>query len=139
MTGEEFKKKIKEYNDIRRGIKDLEVRIKKINGQIVQDGVKGSSPTFPYVQHTCIVEGQENSTRLKKRKKLLKKKQEELKLIKFELEEYINSSIDNERFRQLLEYKYIDEYSWIKISHKLGGTIPDTTLRKEFERFMKEI
>ena len=41
--------------------------------KIVKDSVKGSASEFPFVQHTCIVEGLEENERLKKRKKLLKR------------------------------------------------------------------
>lgn len=141
MTSEEFKEKIKQYNYIAKGIKDLNDRIRKIEEQsaIVKDSVKGSSKSFPYTEHTCVIEGIENNERLKRRKKLLKAKKKELENVKEELEIYINTEIKDERFRQLLMFKYIDGFSWAKISAKLGGAVPDTTLRKEFERFLKKI
>lgn len=140
MTGLEFKEKIKQYNDINRGIKDLKKRIREIEKQskIVKDSVKGSSKIFPYVQHTCIVEGLEQNERLKRRKKLLKAKQKELEKLKESLEVYINTEITDERIRQILEYKYIDELSYIKIVHRIGGGTEDS-IRMEVKRFFQKI
>lgn len=141
MTSEEFKEKVKQYNYLVKGIKDLKIRIKKIEAQAryVKDSVKGSSKKFPYTEHTCIVEGIEESERLKRREKLLNRKKEELEDLKEELEIYINTQIKDERFRQLLMYKYIDGFSWVKIADKLGGAVSEVSLRKEFERFLKKI
>ena len=141
MTSEEIKIKIKQYNYIIKGIKDLKDRIEKMKSQAkyVKDSVKGSSRSFPYTEHTCIVEGTEKNNRLKRREKLLKAKKKELEDLKEELEIYINTEIKDERFRQLLMYKYVDGFGWTKISSKLGGAVPEATLRKEFERFLKKI
>lgn len=140
MTSEEFKEKIKQYNYIAKGIKDLNDRIRKIEEQsaIVKDSVKGSSKTFPYTEHTCVIEGIEKNERLKRRKKVLKAKKKELENLKEELEIYINTEIKDERFRQLLMYKYIDGFSWVKIADKLGGVTPDS-IRMELKRFLEKI
>lgn len=140
MTSEEFKEKIKQYNYIVKGIKDLKIRIKKIEAQAryVKDSVKGSSKSFPYTEHTCIVEGTEKSDRLKRREKLLTRKKEELEDLKEELEIYINTEIKDERFRQILMFRYIDGFSWVKIADKLGGVTPDS-LRMELKRFLEKI
>lgn len=140
MTTIEFKENIKQYNDISRGIKDLKNRIRKIEEQsrIVKDSVRGSSKSFPYTQHTCIVEGLEQNEKLKKRKRLLRTKQKELECIKEQVEIYINTQIKDERIRQILEYKYIDGLSYIKIVHKLGGGTEDS-IRMEIKRFFQKI
>lgn len=140
MTSEEFKEKIKQYNYIVKGIKDLKARIKKIeeHSKNVKDSVKGSSKSFPYTEHTCVVEGIEKSDRLKRREKLLSRKKEELENLKEELEIYINTEIKDERFRQLLMYKYIDGFSWVKIADKFGGVTPDS-IRMELKRFLDKI
>ena len=139
MTTEEFKERIQEYKDISRGIRDLKKRIRNLEEKmkIVKDTVKGSSSEFPFVQHTCIVEGLEENEHLRKRKKLLKKKQKELEKVKYEMELYINTKIKDERMRQILEYRYIDGFSWIRIAHKMNGT--EDGIRMEHKRFFEKI
>ncbi len=144
MTSEDFKEKIKQYNDLIRGIKDLKERINKLESQpaIVKDSVKGSHKSFPYTQHTCVVEGidVEAHERLLRRKKLLKRKCAELESMKEEIEIYINNNIQDERIRQILQYRFIDGMSWEKIAFKkYNNSVPAATLRKEFERFMKKL
>ncbi|MBQ8298654.1 MAG: hypothetical protein IJX99_02110 [Clostridia bacterium] len=140
MTGSEFKNKIKNYIDIVRGIRDLNERIKKLEttSKIVKDSVKGSSNEYPFIQKTCVVEGMERNERLKRKKKILKKKQKELEIVKDELELYINTEIKEERIRQILEYKYIDGFSWVKIAFKMKAT-SEESVRKELERFLKKL
>lgn len=140
MNEIEFKIYIEQYNDIKEGIKDLSNRIKEIEKQskIVKDSVKGSSAEFPYVQHTCVIEGKEYNKRLERRKELLNKKKNELEIIKEQLEIYINTKINNERIRQILEYKYIDELTWNEIALKIKKGTPDS-IRIEIKRFLKNL
>lgn len=139
MTGAEFKEKIKYARGIENGIKDLMKKIRKIeeNSKSVRDSVHGSSSTFPYTEHSFSIEGIEHNPLLEKRRRLLKKKQKELETLKYDLEEYINTQIKDERMRQLLEYKYIDDYSWVKLAHKMNGT--EDALRMEVKRFLEKI
>ena len=139
MTSTEFKEKIKQYNYIVKGIKDLKSRIREIeeSSPIVKDSVRGSSKEFPYTEHTCVVEGREENSNLKRKKKLLKVRLKELEKLKDELDTYIRK-IDNEKIKQILEYKYIYEYSWIKIADKFGGVTPDS-LRMEVKRFLEKV
>ena len=139
MTKKKFKEGIKQYNDIVRGIKDLNRRIIKMRSESkdVIDSVKGSSPTFPYTEHTCIVRGTEQSQRLRRREKLLETKKKELEELRDRLEQFINIEIPNERIRQILQYRYIDGFSWVKIAFRMEGKATEESVRKELERFLK--
>lgn len=139
MTKLEFKESIKQYNDIIRGIKDLEKRVNKMRAESreVIDSVKGSSPTFPYTEHTCIVRGTEQSERLKRREKLLTERKKELEQLRDDLEEYINTEIKEERIRQIFQYRYIDGFSWVKIAFRMNGT--EDAIRMEHIRFLKKL
>lgn len=139
MNNIEFKENIKNYIFLKDGIKDLEDRIKKIENQrkSIKDSVKGSRREFPYTIHTCVVEGKEKDERLKRRKKLLNSKKKELEKIKDELEIYINTEIKDEQIRQLFMYRYIDKFSWVKISHKMNGT--ESGMRMLHNRFLEKI
>lgn len=141
MTGKEFKEKINQYNDIVRGVKDLRERLKKLesNSTTVADSVKGSMKNPPYTEHTIVIRGAIDDPRIKRKKKMLKEKLHELEAIKDELEIYINTEIPNERIRQIMQYKFIDEFSWVKIAFRMGGKSTEESVRKELERFFKNI
>lgn len=138
MSKFEFQQNIKQYNDIKNGIKDLEERIAKMKINKVKDSVKGSHKEFPYTEHTCVVEGvKDDYGALDRRKKVLQSKYDELNKLKLEMEEFINTGIEDEHLRQVLEYRYVDELSYIQIQHKIGGSAE--AIRKEIERFFKKI
>lgn len=53
------------------------------------------------------------------------------------LEEYILSQQDS-YIRQILTYRFIDCYSWVKIANELGGTASPDTARKALDRWISE-
>lgn len=139
----DFKQGIKQVNDVKRGIKDLEDRIKKMERPVkqVKDSVKGSGKSFPYIEQHIVIEGYEDDggkqdARIERRRKVLQEKKEELENLKEEIEKYINTEIKDERIRQILQFKYIDELNWIQIGLKMECS--EEKVRKEFERFFKK-
>lgn len=129
-----------QYCDIKEEVKDLEKRITRLEEQkskILTDSVKGSSTEFPYTEYNCIISGVTNkkSTRVEIYKKLLEDKCEELLDLQTEVEEYIQSLGDS-RIRRIMRYRYIDNYSWIKIGCIMNGTADG--IRMEHERFLSK-
>lgn len=128
--------------DIKREIKDLEHRIQEIEEaescQVVKDSVRGSSSIFPYISRSIVIEGIEEkkeSKKLKKYKRLLEEKKDELLDVTINVEEYLKG-IDNSRIRQIIRYKYIDSKNWVQIGH-LMKTSADAA-RMELKRFFKK-
>lgn len=128
--------------DIKREIKDLEHRIQEIEEaescQVVRDSVRGSSSFFPYISRSIVIEGIEEkkeSKKLKKYKRLLEEKKDELLDITIDIEEYLKE-IDNSRIRQIIRHKYIDGKNWVQIGH-LMETSADAA-RMELKRFFKK-
>lgn len=137
MSKFEFQQNIKQFNDIKNGIRDLEERIAKMKTTKVKDSVKGSHKDFPYTEHTCVVEGiKDDYGALDRRKKVLQGKYDELNRLKIDMEEFINTGIRDEHLRQVLEYKYVDELTYIQIAHRIGGSAD--SIRMEVTRFLKE-
>ena len=116
MIDEQLLKNITALND---ELEDLRRRLKRIENKectILKDSVKGSSKTYPYIQHNCVIEGVEYSKSKKFRytyKKQIKSKERELEKLINQLEYQLNY-IENE-IRQIIRYKYEDNKTWIQI------------------------
>lgn len=128
--------------DIKREIKDLEHRIQEIEEaescQVVRDSVRGSSSVFPYISRSIVIEGIEEkkeSKKLKKYKRLLEEKKDELLDITIDIEEYLKE-IDNSRIRQIIRHKYIDGKNWVQIGHLMEASAD--AARMELKRFFKK-
>ena len=121
----------------------LTERINKIKSKpqkIIIDGVRGSSKTFPYTQHTVKIEGLDNSITYRKRKNTIKKlekmiAQKQRKIDKEILHiEYELNYIEEADIREIIRLKYFDNLNWIQIMHKLGYK-SESTARMKLERF----
>ena len=121
----------------------LTERINKIKSKpqkIIIDGVRGSSKTFPYTQHTVKIEGLDNSITYRKRKNTIKKlekmiAQKQRKIDKEILHiEYELNYIEEADIREIIRLKYFDNLNWIQIMHKLGYK-SESAARMKLERF----
>lgn len=131
-----------QINAINREIIDLNDRLNKIESKtqkIVIDSVKGSSSSYPYTQHNCIIEGVEypkNRNTRNKYKKLIKNKEYKLEKLKNELEYNLNYVEDSE-IRQIIRYRYEDDMNWVQIMHKMNYK-SENTARMKLERFLEK-
>ena len=121
------KKELNQLNDLKAEIKELEQKItalKQKETERVQDKVKSSYKKFSYIQGSITIEGfdrkgTERRDNLLYTKKMIliarktKAEQEELKLM-----QYINSVSDS-KVRRIMQYRYIDGYTWEKIGNIL--------------------
>ncbi len=129
----------KESNSLRERIEKLESKPRKI----LIDGVRGSSSTFPYTQHTCKVEGLDDSISYRRRKNTIKKlkrmlKAKEAKINKMIVHiEYELNNIEDSEIREIIRMKYEDNLSWIQIMHRRGYSSEDTA-RKKLDRFFEK-
>lgn len=126
--------------DLRRRIDKLEKDIKRIEDErCVTDFVVGgfggtqhyTIRGFPYPEYS-------------RKKTLFYARKASLEALEFELLESINSaeefitSLDDARMRRLLQYRYIDDLTWIQVAHKMGGKHTEDSCKKAVERFFKE-
>ena len=136
-----------QYADLREEVKDLRRRIEKLEEQIqniederyVTDSVTGGLGGiehfmirgFPYPEYS-------------RKKTLLYSRKASLEALEYELLESINlaeefiNSLDDARMRRLLQYRYIDDLTWIQVAHKMGGKHTAESCRKSIERFFEE-
>lgn len=90
---------LSQIKSIRSELEDLRERLKKIENKklkVVTDSVKGSSSTYPYIQHNCVIEGVEypkNRHTRNKYRRLIKNKEYKLEKLINELEYNLNYEV----------------------------------------------
>lgn len=132
MTKEELLKlkKIKaEIEQIKKELYNLEV-------ENIRAVVKGSSPNFPYMEHTITISGYDYEGYNKKVQKIqnrLNRKLKELMDERDSISEYIYTLEDGD-IRQILSYRYINALTWAQIGFSMGYSCE--TVRKKHDRFI---
>lgn len=129
------REKLMQYLVLRKEIDDLSEKIKKAKDNTVTDIVKASNPEFPYQEIHKEIQGLSYSKHKKKLYKVLKNRLIKAKKAKVEIEEYI-SGIDDSYVRYIFEKRYIDGWSWQKISRELGSP-HESYARKIHDRYLK--
>lgn len=124
----------KEVEDIKKRLKDLAAKPDKV----VRDSVSGSSTTWPYIKHSCVVEGVDTSKyrNIKKYKRILREKQEKLQK-KINQLEYELNYIDDPEIRRIIRYKYVDKLNWVAIMFKMDYN-SECQARIKLKRFFEK-
>lgn len=124
----------KEVKDIKKRLEDLAARPDKV----VRDSVSGSSTTWPYIKHSCVVEGVDTSKyrNIKKYKRILREKQEKLQK-KINQLEYELNYIDDPEIRRIIRYKYVDKLNWVAIMFKMDYN-SECQARIKLKRFFEK-
>lgn len=140
MIDKEFLEQIK---SIRTELQDLNKRMIELNqqpSQTVVDSVQGSSISYPYIKHSCTVEGKvetfKNRRTRNKYKKLIKNKEYKLEKLILRLEYELNYIEDSE-IRQIIRYKYEDEMNWIQVMFKMGYS-SESVAKMKLKRFFEK-
>jgi hypothetical protein len=110
------KNTLKQYIDICNEINEL--------SKNMTDTVSGSSPDYPYVQHTITISGV--TLDMAKRKTQLIK-------IKAEIEVFI-LSLPNSKMRRIASMKVIEGLSWEGIAARMGPRYSVNSVRKIWDR-----
>lgn len=130
------RKDLKNLTHLRREIEYLENKIKNYKpAEIVADSVRGSSASFPYTEHSIVIEGleQKEDKLAEFVKKLSRKKQEleeEEQRIELEVQE-----IPYPEIRMIIRYHFIEGLTYIQIMFKMNYYAPETP-RMKLERYL---
>ena len=124
---------LKNLKKLRSEKKGLELLIRKISGEIIEDVVSGSSPVFPYRQHKIIVRGVDEKRLHSLRIRLIKKKQELEKAIG-EAEAYLET-VEDPVDRNILRLRCELGLEWRDVAREMS--ITEEACRKRFSRLMK--
>lgn len=135
-----IKQKLSQYIDTKEEIKRLEKKIEKLEREtkdIVSDVVDSTTTSFPIIQTHKKIQGLdiERMHKLDKLKAILIERYDKLLKAQLEVEEFIDA-IPTSRLRRIFEYRYIEDFSWIKIAQVIGGKSTEESIRKEHDRYL---
>lgn len=133
------KEQLKQIKNIQNEIKMLKEQINRIEPETVADSVRGSSPYFPYLEHSIRIEGIDYkgySNRINRLQRRLQGQLEELMDITDKAYEYIEG-IDDSLIRQILTYRYINGLSWTQVAAHIGGGNTADSVRMAHNRFFQ--
>lgn len=123
-------------------LESLKKRLAKIENKecrVVKDSVQGSSGSYPYIKHHCVVEGVEipKDRHLKhKYRKLIKSKEYRLEKLRVQLEYELNY-VKNSEIRDIIRYKYNDNMTWIQIMFEMKYS-SESTAKMKLKRFLEK-
>ena len=136
----ELKEELSQFCDIKKEIRELETKIEKIKRtDKTVDVVEGSSDKFPFVKkHFKIehIDKVKNDT-LKMYYSILQNRYDRLLEVQTRLEVFIDE-IPTSRLRRIFEYRYIEQFSWVKIARLIGGNATSDSIRMEHDRFLQK-
>ena len=123
-------------------LENLKKRLAKIENKectVVKDSVQGSSGSYPYIKHNCVIEGVEipKNRHLKhKYRKLIKSKKYKLEKLRVQLEYELNY-VKNSEIRDIIRYKYNDNMTWIQIMFEMKYS-SESTAKMKLKRFLEK-
>ena len=109
---------LRDYRYLKREIKSLQKRIDTLNSTLT-DRVRASNSEFPYQEIHIRIEGED--PRKSSLELILQKRLDECVDKVIEIERFI-SSIEDSRTRMIFQRRYVDGWSWQKISMSMGSS-----------------
>lgn len=132
-----------DYIDACELIKDTEAEIRKLQRKkrtTTETSVTGSNPDFPYNQQHFKVRGTiftyPDDIRLREEERILENRKQHAENLKINVEEWLNEI--PYRMQRIIRYKIFEELTWQQVAQKMGRKASENSIKKEFERFMKE-
>lgn len=123
-------------------LENLRKRLNKIENKectVVKDSVQGSSTSYPYIKHNCVIEGVEvpKNRHLKhKYKKLIKSKEYRLEKLRVQLEYELNYVKDAD-IRKIIRLRYNDNKTWLQIMFEMKYN-SESKAKMKIKRFLEK-
>lgn len=138
------KKILEQYIDACELVEEMEkelAKLKKQKSEILQDAVKGSSPEYPYTQITYHLEGTgpEEAHRMdliRKQERLLNEQKREAEKIRSGVDAWMQQV--PVRMRRIIRMRVFQKMSWKRVAGRLGRDATEDSVKKEYQRFMKD-
>ncbi len=138
------KRILQDYMDACELVRETEEDIQRIlqkKKTVVQADVKGSSSDFPYTgQHFRIhgmIHTARDGSRLRHEEEILAQRKESAEKIKMQVEKWMLSI--PARMQRIVKYRYLEGMPWEQVAVRMGKKATGDSVRKELERFLKEI
>lgn len=126
---------LKYLHKLRSEIRGLELLIRDMSGQQVEDAVTGSSPDFPYGKHKIVIRGTNVKQINRLRVKLFRKKKQLEKAIE-EAESFLEI-IDDPVDRNILRLRCEMGLEWKEVASRTGST--EGSCKMRFSRILKKL
>ena len=130
-----------EVKEVRLKIERLEKDISKIeDGEMVIDSVSGGDGGKQHfkIEGIPFPEYSRKKTLLYARKATLQLLEDDLLEKTNEVEEFI-ASVDDSRMRRIINFRFLENKSWLQTAYALGGNATADSVRMEFDRFFKKM
>lgn len=135
----EFLDKIENTNEELERLKERLIKIENKECRVIKDSVQGSSTSYPYIKHNCIIEGVEvpkNRNLRHKYKKMIKQKKYKLDKLRVQLEYELNY-IKEADIREIIRLKYNDNKTWLQIMFEMKYS-SESTAKMKLKRFLEK-
>lgn len=127
------KETLENYRYLKKEIRQLERRISRLRTPL-SDAVRASNTEFPYQEIHIRIEGED--PRKSSLELILQKRLDACVDKVIEIERFI-SSIEDSRTRMIFQRRYVDGWSWQKISMRMGS-MDESYARKICERALEK-
>lgn len=141
------KEVLSQYSDLQEEVKEVRLKIERLEkdiskieaGEMVIDSVSGGDGGKQHFKIDGIPfpEYSRKKTLLYARKATLQLLEDDLLEKTNEVEEFI-ASVDDSRIRRIINLRFLENQSWNKVADQIGGNNTEDSVRKAFDRFMKE-
>ena len=122
-----------QYRDLKREIEHLEQRIQRLKTTVI-DSVRASNAEFPYQEIHVTIEGEVSPK--KELENILALRSRQCQAMALSSERFI-ADIEDSRIRQIFELRYIEGWTWERISGVLGAS-NESYARNLHNKFLNE-
>lgn len=133
---------LQEYIDACELVRETEAAIQKLNRKkktVIQTNVKGSMHEFPYIEQHFKIQGStftvKDDSSLRYEEKLLEQQKTRAEQVKLQVEEWMLTVPS--RMQRIIRYRYLEGMTWEQVAGKMGRRATENSVKKEFERFLK--
>lgn len=130
-----FKSQLKALVNVEQEIKESKRRIERLKGSTVIDTVKGSNIYYPYEEIQITIQGRPSS--IARQERALEKQIEMCEELRADILEFV-STIDNPMVRRIIKLKYIEGFTWRRVS-KVFGSSDESYARKTLDRYLDKL
>lgn len=139
------KEELDQLDDLREEIKELERKVESLRQKKIEatyDKVKASYKDFPYIQGNATIYGYDTKMdearykEIERKLELIAARKSKVEKEEEKITRFINS-VQESRVRRIMEYRYIEGYTWKKIGEIMH--CDRTTAEKIVTRYLDKI
>jgi len=134
------RQKLKQLRHLKREIELINDQILTLESEIVTDKVRGSIPRYPYIERSFYITGfahEEHSRKMKRLRKRLQRRVEDLIDLVAEINEYVEQ-IDDSLIRQIITLRHVNGLTWRQVAREIGGRNTAESIRKLHDRYFEK-